>query len=68
MREASGYPVNKKWRAAGQRRLVKQFARTDTRKNSFAVRTVDSWNELPESVRAGEKLQHFKRKLKGLAA
>ena len=55
-------------RAAGERCLVKQFARTDTRKNSFAVRAVDSWNELPESVRAEEKLPHFKRKLKGLAA
>jgi hypothetical protein len=48
--------------------LVKQFARTDTRKNFFAVRAVDSWNELPDSVRAEEKLPHFKRKLKGLAA
>ncbi len=55
-------------RAAGERCLVKQFARTDTRKNSFAVRAVDSWKELPDSVRAEEKLPHFKRKLKGLAA
>jgi hypothetical protein len=38
------------------------------RKNSFAVRAVDSWNQLPESVRAEGKLSHFKRKLKGLAA
>jgi hypothetical protein len=30
----------------------------------YAVRAVDSWNELPESVRAEEKLPHFKRKLK----
>ncbi len=55
-------------RAAGERCLVKQFERNYTRKNYFAVRTVDSWNELPESVRAEEKLPHFKRKLKGLAA
>jgi hypothetical protein len=57
-------------RAAGERCLVKQFARTDTRKNSFPVRgrAVDSWNKLPDSVRAEEKLPHFKRKLKGLAA
>jgi hypothetical protein len=48
-------------RVAGERCLVKQFARTDTRKSSFAVRAVDNWNELPESVRAEEKL-------KGLAA
>ena len=53
-------------RAAGERCLVKQFARTDTRKNFFAVRAVDSWNELPDSVRAEDR--HFKRKLKGLAA
>jgi hypothetical protein len=55
-------------RAAGERCLVKQFARTDTRKNFFAVRAVDSWNELPDSVRAEDRLPHFKRKLKGLAA
>ena len=55
-------------RAAGERCLVKQFARTDTRKNSFAVRAVDSWNKLPDSVRAEDKLPLFKRKLIGLAA
>ncbi len=55
-------------RAAGEKCLVKQFARTDTRKNFFAVRAVDSWNDLPDSVRAEEKLPHFKRKLKGLVA
>jgi ribonuclease P/MRP protein subunit RPP40 len=55
-------------RAAGEKCLVKQFERTDTRKNFFAVRAVDSWNDLPDSVRAEEKLPHFKRKLKGLVA
>jgi hypothetical protein len=42
--------------------------RTDIRKNSFAVRIVDNWNQLPERVRAEERLLPFKRKLKGLAA
>jgi ribonucleases P/MRP protein subunit RPP40 len=53
-------------RAAGEKCLVTQFARTDIRKNSFAVRIVDNWNQLPEKVRAEEKLPPFKRKLKGL--
>jgi hypothetical protein len=52
----------------GEQPVKDAFARTDTRKNSFAVRAVDNWNELPDSVRAEEKLPHFKRKLKGLAA
>jgi hypothetical protein len=29
---------------------------------------VDNWNQLPESVRAEEKLPPFRRKLKGLVA
>ena len=55
-------------RPAGEKCLVKQFARTDIRKSSFAVRIVDTWNQLPESVRAEEKLPPFRRKLKGLVA
>ena len=54
--------------AAGEKCLVKQFGRTNIRKNSFAVRIVDDWNQLPESVRAEEKLPPFRRKLKGLVA
>jgi hypothetical protein len=45
-----------------------QFDRTDIRKNSFAVRIVDNWNQLPESVRPEERLPPFRRKLKGLVA
>jgi hypothetical protein len=48
---------------AGEKFLVKQFARIDIRKNSFAVRIADNWNQLPESVRA-EKLPPCRRKLK----
>jgi hypothetical protein len=48
--------------AAGERCLVKQFARTDTRKISFAVRAVDSWNELPDSVRAEREAPTFQEK------
>ncbi len=47
---------------------LSQCARINIRKNSFAVRIVDRWNQLPESGRAEEKLPPFKRKLKGLVA
>jgi hypothetical protein len=31
--------------------LATQYARTDVRKNSFAVRVVDKWNHLPETFK-----------------
>jgi ribonuclease P/MRP protein subunit RPP40 len=40
--------------AAGGHDLTVQYARTDPRKYSFAVRAVDSWNKLPERVKAAE--------------
>jgi hypothetical protein len=65
-RDYSRWPVRYQQRGENkessrrERCLVKQFARTDTRKNSFAV---DSWNEMPESVpvRAEEKLTTLPR-------
>jgi hypothetical protein len=41
-----------------------QFARTDIRKQSFAVRAVEKWNRLPDWVRIEEKPDSFKRQLK----
>jgi hypothetical protein len=43
---------------------VNQFARTDNRKQSFAVRAVEKWNRLPDWVRVEEKRDSFKRKMK----
>jgi ribonuclease P/MRP protein subunit RPP40 len=51
--------------AAGGHGLTVQYARTDPRKYSFAVRTIESWNRLPESVRSAETGESFKRRLRG---
>jgi hypothetical protein len=40
-----------------------QFARTDIRKQSFAVRAVEKRNRLPDRVRVEEKT-YFDRRLK----
>jgi hypothetical protein len=47
--------------AAGGHGLTVQYARTDP----FAVRTVESWNRLPESVKSAETGESFKRRLRG---
>jgi hypothetical protein len=39
-------------------------ARTDVRKNSFTVRTVEQWNSLPNSLRAEKRPESFKKRLK----
>ena len=49
---------------AGTLNLVGQFARTDQRKFSFAVRTVDKWNHLPDDVKQAQSQQAFKSRLK----
>jgi hypothetical protein len=41
-----------------------QYARTDPRKYSFAVRAVEKWNNLPEDVKASQNGEVFKKKLK----
>jgi hypothetical protein len=44
--------------------LVVPYARTDIRKYSFASRTVERWNSLPDGARAAESKQAFKVLLK----
>jgi hypothetical protein len=51
-------------RTAGAKCVVAQYARTDIRKHSFAVRAVESWNRLPNSIRAESKPERFKQRLK----
>ncbi len=51
--------------AAGGHGMTVQYARTDPRKYSFAVRTVESWNRLPESIKTAETGESFKRRLRG---
>jgi hypothetical protein len=47
-------------RAAAVIWLAEPFARTDIRKYSFAVRTVEHWNSLPEGARTANSQQSFK--------
>jgi hypothetical protein len=49
---------------AGTKSLVAKFAKTDPRKFSFAVRTIDNWNGLPESIRQAATQDAFKRGMK----
>jgi hypothetical protein len=51
--------------AAGGHGLAVQYARIDTRKYSFAVRSVECWNRLPETVKTAENGEAFRRRLKG---
>jgi len=50
--------------AAGEHGLGIQYARTDPRKYSFAVRTVEKWNNLPEEIKTSQNGEVFKQKLK----
>ncbi len=50
--------------AAGVDGLAVQFARTDVRKNSITVQTVEQWNSLPNSIRAEKRPESFKKRLK----
>jgi hypothetical protein len=49
---------------AGTKSLVAKFARTDQRKFSFSVRTVEKWNGLPETSKQAATQDGFKRSLK----
>ncbi len=51
--------------AAGGLGLAAQYARLDARKYSFAVRSVECWNRLPETVKSAENGEAFRRRLKG---
>jgi hypothetical protein len=48
---------------AGAKNITSQYARTDIRKESFAIRVVVTWNRPPDSVKT-EKPEFFKKKLK----
>jgi hypothetical protein len=41
-----------------------QFARTDIRKYSFAVRVVEPWNRLPDTLKKAAIKEAFKREWK----
>jgi hypothetical protein len=48
----------------GENNLKLPNARTDLRKNSFAVRTVNPWNSLPNDLKKCTNGEQFKRKIK----
>jgi hypothetical protein len=48
--------------ATGAKNLVPKFARTDQRKCSFSVRTVNRWNRLPDEIK--QAANHFRKRLK----
>jgi hypothetical protein len=50
--------------AAGERGLCVQSARTDPRKNSFAIRAVETWNRLPETMKSAENGEKFRARFK----
>jgi hypothetical protein len=47
-----------------QKTLHHNMARTDIRKESFAIRVVETWNRLPDRVKLTEKPESFKKELK----
>ncbi len=53
-------------RAAATRGLAVQFARTDIRKYSFAVKVVEPWNRLPDTPKKAASKEAFKREWKQL--
>ncbi len=59
MRERGGAKTRQ---AARAKKL--QYARTDIRKESFAIRVVETWNRLPDGVKLTEKPESFKKELK----
>ncbi len=50
--------------AAGEHGLSVQYARTDPRKHSFAIRMVGPWNRLPEDIKNSASSELFKSRLK----
>ncbi len=49
--------------AAGEYGLRVQYARTDPRKFSFTMRTVEPWNRLPEKIKTATNREAFKSRL-----
>ncbi len=54
--------------ATAHQGLAVQYARTDIRKRSFAVRVVEKWNHLPDSIKMAPNKESFKRGLNPAAA
>jgi hypothetical protein len=50
----------------GVKNLKQPMARTELRKNSFTVRTINQWNGLPENLKSCTNIEQFKRQLKNL--
>jgi hypothetical protein len=50
----------------GVNNLKQPMARTELRKNSFAVRTINQWNGLPEDLKSCTTTEQFKRQIKNL--
>jgi hypothetical protein len=50
----------------GINNLKQPIARTELRKNSFAVRTINQWNGLPEDLKSCTTTEQFKRQIKNL--
>ena len=56
------------WTSAGHtrghdRKLMKERARLEVRRNFYSMRVVDSWNKLPQEVVAAGSVEGFKRSL-----
>jgi hypothetical protein len=47
----------------GAKNIASQYARTDIRKASFAIRVAETWNRLPDRVKLTEKPESFKKEL-----
>jgi hypothetical protein len=50
--------------ATGHDNLALPVARSEVRKNSFAVRVVSKWNALPDEIKMSSSVDEFKRRLK----
>jgi hypothetical protein len=57
-------PVVNTRAASGHSKYRVPAARGEIMRNSFAVRTVKHWNELPEDIKMSRTSDQFKRKLK----
>jgi hypothetical protein len=57
--------VGRRTRATvGHLNLLKKHARTEIRRNSYAYRVVDQWNQLPDELKETEKVETFKKNLR----
>jgi hypothetical protein len=50
--------------AVGHDNLILPVARSEIRRNSFAVRVVTKWNRLPDEIKMSNSSEEFKRRLK----